>query len=374
MHEIARCLEESNRKFKELVDGIAAIHKLEKRYPKTENTGEQLAQSLSILRDSREQLVRVYTAIARGWLTTCHPRHKAMLILNRYRELSEGDTVRTSAYGHSFELVLSADSGPMHETTVVICKDEASLNQVAGQEILNLCERLDLGQQASHALVLNLTRESKLHCDDSASCEARLDLHDCMVISLNEYLRSKYALRVKQRTTLALKLVTSIIQFRGTPWCTTIWTKEAVRFFKGHNARDITSLLDTPFVLRDFPANLQDSEGPVEMDMLELGIMLIEVWEQCAFEEWTIQEGLPASSEYLQRKKYAIRWMKDVTDPMMIWYEDAVSVCLNFDFGNLSRDWEDMKFKQAYCEKVILPLSKTCNAWERKSHGYRHMP
>lgn len=100
--------------------------------------------------------------------------------------------------------------------------------------------------------------------------------------------------------------------------------------------------------------------------MIELGIMLIEVWEQRTFEEWTSQEGLGASSNYLERTKRAIRWMESVTDPMMVWYEDAVSTCLRFDFGNLPRDWDDAKFRQRYCEKVILPLDKTCNAWERK--------
>jgi hypothetical protein len=139
-----------------------------------------------------------------------------------------------------------------------------------------------------------------------------------------------------------------------------------VQFFRRQDTPGVIASVDTPFIVRRFPASAQASRVPVETDMLELGIMLIEVWEQRTFEEWTAQEGLGASSDHLERTKRAIRWMETVTDPMMVWYEDAVSVCLRFDFGNLPRDWEDARFRQGYCEKVILPLFKTCNAWERR--------
>lgn len=80
-----------------------------------------------------------------------------------------------------------------------------------------------------------------------------------------------------------------------------------MQFFRRQYSLRVLASVDTPFVVRRFPPTAQlAARGPIKIEILELGIMLIEVWEQRTFEEWTIQEGLGASSDYLKRTRRAI--------------------------------------------------------------------
>jgi hypothetical protein len=110
--------------------------------------------------------------------------------------------------------------------------------------------------------------------------------------------------------------------------------------------------------------------------LLELGILLLEIWHQEPFQSRlpssiitaTGSDARPLTSgSYYQRLAAAIKWLDDTTDPMPEQYDRAASLCICGAIGGGSRlaDWDDMAFWTAMCADVIEPLQTNCRPWQR---------
>ncbi|KIW78156.1 hypothetical protein Z517_07989 [Fonsecaea pedrosoi CBS 271.37] len=91
---------------------------------------------------------------------------------------------------------------------------------------------------------------------------------------------------------LALTLAISLLQLHDTPWLHESWSKEGIQFMKTPGAKgEGVSALDVdftkPLISREFFSPSHDSAKhlrPKEA-LLELGIMLLELWHEKTIED-----------------------------------------------------------------------------------------
>jgi len=128
-------------------------------------------------------------------------------------------------------------------------------------------------------------------------------------------------------------------------------------FSQGHDCSRLTNSY--------FGKNEQASDSTIESNILELGVLLHEIWKQSRFEAWLAESRIPPSTDYYLSMGMAIQWLKSVPDSVTSTYADAVSVCVRFSLEGVQHDWENPSFRRALCEKVVAFLQENCKAWLR---------
>lgn len=181
----------------------------------------------------------------------------------------------------------------------------------------------------------------------------------------------------KFRMLLALRLASSLLQLLQTRWLEGPWTKDAVHFVV-HPVGSATPQqavrmshtplqadLERPFVACTFDST-QGEPKTVEpkLAMLELGILLLEIWHKTTLERrFGVQK---ATTSYYDRMARAVEWLDDVDEPLLDLYDKVVAHCLRGNIGGDTRfvDWNDTKLRNSVCENIIEPLSTICKQWD----------
>ncbi|KAL8369881.1 hypothetical protein RB595_000301 [Gaeumannomyces hyphopodioides] len=200
-------------------------------------------------------------------------------------------------------------------------------------------------------------------------------------IALSALLSAAYKTPLKFRMLLALRLASSLLQLFQTHWLQKPWSKHELYFpvrpllqaaTKGLASPACEAPdLNQPFISLTFETSGPAPACPGVIDaktaLLELGILLLELWHQSPFEARLAATG----GGYYQRLAAALEWLDDTTDvdPMPELYDRAASLCIRGVIGGQAKlaDWEDMKFWAGVCIDVIEPLERGCQVWRRES-------
>ena len=173
-------------------------------------------------------------------------------------------------------------------------------------------------------------------------------------------------LPLRSRMTLALRLALNLLQLLHTQWLQKPLSKDVVYFLAYPNARGVLGIdLTRPFVSLACNNPMSPTMQPVDpkLALLELGILLLEIWHTKTLEtQYSLQE---APSGYYKRLALASEWLDDTTDQPPELYDKAVCHCIRGMLGGETRysDWEDPKLWSAICQDVIEPLYKNCKQW-----------
>jgi len=200
-------------------------------------------------------------------------------------------------------------------------------------------------------------------------------------IALSALLSAAHKTPLKFRMLLALRLASNLLQLLQTHWLQKPWSKHELYFpvrpllqaategpaSPPHQAPD----LNQPFVSLAFETSGPAPSCPGVVDakttLLELGILLLELWHQSPFEARVSATG----GGYYQRLAAALEWLDDTAavDPMPELYDRAASLCIRGVIGGQTKlaDWEDIGFWAGVCVDVIEPLERGCRAWPRES-------
>ena len=97
--------------------------------------------------------------------------------------------------------------------------------------------------------------------------------------------------------------------------------------------------------------------------LLELGILLLEIWHKTTLEARFGLEKAPTA--YYDRMARAVEWLDDVDEPLPDLYDKAVAHCLRVNISGDTRylDWEATKLWSVICGDIIAPLAKICKQW-----------
>ncbi|KAH7324477.1 hypothetical protein B0I35DRAFT_424275 [Stachybotrys elegans] len=168
----------------------------------------------------------------------------------------------------------------------------------------------------------------------------------------------------KQQTLLALTIASSIIQLRQTSWFSIPFTSKMLKLLGETREQGNHAFMPSiPFVEQVTDPGSEGLPGPdPKPALLELAILLLEIWNHKPLEMWCAKCGFQEMETPESRTTAAIRWLEMTSERLPPHYLTAIEQCLAMYCGRL-RLWSDSDFLKVYCENILKPLQESCRAW-----------
>lgn len=256
------------------------------------------------------------------------------------------------------------------------------LPQGNSSKVTNICRHASEANVKGHILALELKDDviSLIQPQQQPPCR-RYAKPTTLEQILMEGCRDEDAqMTPKQQTHLALDVASAILQLRQTHWSSQPWSSAEIKFLLPHRQLQEEvhrAELCGPFVEQVIGRSLTAkgkaaSNGPTpgpnpKTALLELAIMLLEIWHHKPLAVWAAKLGVKgAGSEGEGREEArriaAIRWLELTSERLPPHHLTAVEQCLAICSGRLWV-WDDGDFQRRYCENIIKPLRESCAAW-----------
>lgn len=182
---------------------------------------------------------------------------------------------------------------------------------------------------------------------------------------------SSVTLNVSQRYAIALAVASSFLQLYSSPWLGHQWGKEDIQFVY-HKQKTIFN--DEPRILRKFGSNHDPSGTPDNPDVLNLGVILMELCFDINFEDRLarqrlIESGVPSHPAI--KSAVESRAAREVYDslrtekPPSLSFATAIDWCLRRSDPDRRFDLEQKSWRAKFLAQVVEPLEK-CS---RKASG-----
>lgn len=260
--------------------------------------------------------------------------------------------------------------------------DLIELDTTSRAEVQDLCALLTEASKTNKSLKLYLYEHGKLafsHHPMDPQMQHSTSSLPVGTITLEAIIQkthnSKMRRNLKQRLLLAYRLASSLLQFHSTPWLGGSWKKQSICFphnsvavIPGKNGSQFDA--DSPYIIHDFessPVALPESHPKTKTSLLDLGILLLEIWHLTPCEVYAAREGLHLGSTYGARNDVASRWLNDTADNMVPSYADCVCRCIEGTFASRTStlQWTDRELQASICENLIMLLWDICSSKTR---------
>lgn len=232
------------------------------------------------------------------------------------------------------------------------------------EEVRDICSIIHAGRRDQEHVCFSLTVDCQIATAPSTPLEAK-SMEAKQTISLKDLLygtsnaRGSTSISWKSKILLALNVETSFLQLLHTPWSSPRLCTETISFLQSS-----TSVPDIgkPFLSQHFdqspPGQHSPDTGPTRHEpILELGIMLLEIWHETTLEQ---KFSLVSDPTYYEKQSRAMEWYDEAHGALPDNYLKAVFHCIagvkNVDSGRL--EWDNMKLWETFCECVVEPLFK----------------
>ncbi|KAI0505310.1 hypothetical protein F5B22DRAFT_528149 [Xylaria bambusicola] len=346
----------------------------------------------------RENVTPLFNAICRGCTCKCSKHYVRMKLPGCKPE--QPFKRRKSEVGMIFDLMLD-QGGQFHQTivtarqeniatteinqqkeqesrnvkfppsiTIIDNEKEACCNKLPRKVVADLCNALCQAKTSSRVLQLELVNHNLLY----DHIEPVLGTHKQNPPSefLDLFLRKGYQnydirMTPKQQTLLALDVASSVLQLRQTCWLDADFRSTSMRFLLYENEGQGT-LTPALFIERIVhvskvfdETNTPQAPEP-KTTLLELAIILLEIWHHQPLYTCINGLGLDAAETLETRRIAAIRWLERTSSRLPLQHLAAIEQCLAVCSGRL-RSWSDRDFVREYCENIIRPLQESCKAW-----------
>lgn len=364
-------------------------------------TISKLASTLNTIRDYAYKLC---SSIALKYTDDCHVEHEARLYLSmRSSALEKTKSLRRPPidFTVAFTPAIFPPETPslFYKTSITVLKDDANTpNDVLPRsrpvvtislpspcstpspsylEVEGLCRSIYQAHSTAFPLCLYLDCDGGLRYLDIPECSQSrpqvLEEQSHDIVTLKSILRHTTlcktgfpAFNLNQRMALSCQIASSVLQLHSTPWLPVLLTSNSICFSR-NSLVDSTAGTPSPFIRRPFSAQqgIGASWGhPTKRSLLELGIILLELWHNSAIETFASQNCLDIQDNYGSRYELAINWLTQSQDHIMPFYMQLVTRCIECTFTTTSPtpDWKDVNFRNSICEYVLRPLWENCPA------------
>lgn len=215
---------------------------------------------------------------------------------------------------------------------------------------------LTLHLMADALSVVNETGEARREVAESTTLEQFLG---------RGYLDEDARMTPKQQTILALDIAASVLQLRQTHWSLFPWTNRRIRFLLSKQGEFWGPFVEELIDKRTGKTPLNPApKGPDPKEvLLELAVLLLEIWHHKPIEMWAAKEDVKITDTPEARRIAAIQWLERTSDRLPPHHLTAIEQCLAFCSGRL-RFWDNEDFQKLYCEKVVKPLQESCKTWQ----------
>lgn len=169
---------------------------------------------------------------------------------------------------------------------------------------------------------------------------------------------------LNQRMTLGLNVVSSVMQLNSTHWLDLPLNIRMIHLILNGPMTPATSI--QPLIKHKFTCDTGKKSGSnVRSTMLELGIILLELWQEQTFTSFIADSQISASNTVGFWYDAACQWADESIDHIMPFYHDVVKRCVECNFatspgGSAEFDWNDLTFRRSVCEHVFQPLWEEC--------------
>ncbi|KAK5452713.1 hypothetical protein LTS15_006861 [Exophiala xenobiotica] len=392
LEEDCRNLDESISRMDRFLNRLSANCQLSGVQPSTKS--KRLAKTFWRL---RKHATHLYTAISKGWELDCHEQHEVKLRLEdrpgerKHRHGGEATKTPLCVFELVFVGTLPSQHRLWHETTVQIPRPSTEDDNDDGEQTSSLTTQ-QKPPKVKIAMVKPPTgpetqkpREIQGIC--SAIRQARTDQEDLHFILTSrcglarpphrkgrvdpcQYKRTISLASVLDASTnnakpraqfswtaranLALLVASNFLQLLDTPWIRVKLCCDAVSFLQ--DAKDQLNFLK-PFLCLPFgsAAATLGSKPPISDALLELGIMLLEIWDATTLRQKFCLDADPVGR---QRQIHALDWYEAVDTQLPGRCSQAIFHCISGIRGAIPGELhsDDMRVWESLCEKVIEPL------------------
>ena len=251
-------------------------------------------------------------------------------------------------------------------------------------EVKDLCSSLDQARQHRKILQVYLSPHGNLcscYIPPTSGGVLTSDDDSDEMITLDQILlhtsresSSMVKWTLIQRMNLSFNLASSLLQLYYTPWLSESWTKRNICFWRlrpSSQANDMVLAFepDRPFIVHRFtgaPAACLSYKTEARHQLLDLGIVLLEIRHKRSFESWVSAHDFTLDSSYGSRYNAASVWLRESRGELELSYFDAAARCIECTFQTRSAipTWEDLEFRKSVCDLVIKPLWSNCSTME----------
>ncbi|KAK6863828.1 hypothetical protein PG995_000356 [Apiospora arundinis] len=345
------------------------------------------------LDDIRQDATRIYDTIARSWCAFHNTHTAAWRLESRIRHRRKAGKrlmKQTGSEPGCFNVSVLDSSQLVWLHTSFNCQNkiEEAIRPKQGPKVVfveSVPEGLSL--EVSRALIQVTDICSALNRNQTSAIEFRLDaegslryhsrhhsadqslLIDKRGETLDELLSKHqfYFGASMHSYTLAVSLITTLVQLGGTPWLRRPWTKKDILFFamQGSNLGNLHTL--RPYLINQHPPDDSSHDGlnhSNEVDrtnIATLGVMLLEMQSGCRIEEFrTPEDGVFSIGSNLV---VATRVLHDLYHQglMSEGFKRAITYCLQSSI-NPTASLTDKQFVDAFIQEAIGPLEKEVQA------------
>jgi hypothetical protein len=404
-------------------------HAVSKRHEvSVDSTDRKAAQLASSLHIAREHAISLFNALVHSWNAGCHQNHEAKIYLDGTEIVKNQQNSKQTYFKkqkpHKFRLILSSKDTNLsefwHEGTIEVLDDNSishnlpmpaatllgpnrpqvrivtpaaisSAGTTSFIDVQNLCTTIGWATRERKILKFYLASQQRIRCQHEDCAHLLIPKH-YKSVSLEDLLMplpqtgSPAKIGLKNRMMLALNLASTLMELQSTPWLTNSWSKKAIKFLKtpvpqsslstaaASTVLSVAIDYQHPLISQHFQSGQQTSSNapplPPKEALLELGIMLLELWHETTLETFYTsttmgQSGAPMSTDYWGRFMLASVWLDDPHDQPLPLYHTAISQCVKCFFGGTfsTPSWNDANFRKALCKDLIEPLFESCKQW-----------
>lgn len=180
-------------------------------------------------------------------------------------------------------------------------------------------------------------------------------------------------LPLNHRIALSCNIASTVLQLYSTPWMTLPLASSSIFFISDDPAKDHKTAPQTnkyiPFIKAKFqswPRDRTVSHYDPRESMLELGILLLELWYSHSIEAFAAEHGFGLAQSFESRYAVARKWAlhSEEEGDLMPFYLEAATRCIEFTFTTSSARpvWEDLAFQKSVCQDLLRPLLDHCPA------------
>ncbi|KAI0115596.1 hypothetical protein GGR51DRAFT_503510 [Nemania sp. FL0031] len=227
-------------------------------------------------------------------------------------------------------------------------------------KLSGICDLISQSQTSDYILGLKLEGEALDFIQESQEVQRQLFAPITLEVVLQQGATDKkLRMTPKQRSLLALDLASSIIQLRETCWSNPAFSSRVVKCILDANGKSarVSTLAFIEQVTE--PSRSAESGCESKVALLELAILLLEIWHHETLEMWAAETGFGETGTTRERLAAATEWLDETSAEFPVRYLEATEQCLSLCVQR-SRQWDDYEFLRVYCENVIRPLQKSC--------------
>ncbi|KAI1260761.1 hypothetical protein F5Y18DRAFT_431931 [Xylariaceae sp. FL1019] len=233
--------------------------------------------------------------------------------------------------------------------------------------VTNICEAICQAKSTSQVLQLELINLSLFYNCNKRTQEPYKERPPSELLNL--FLRRGYQnydiqMTPKQQTLLALDVASSVLQLHQTCWLGADFRSTSMHLVLDESV-DGKANRPSIFIEKSVHGPTVDAITSIpepKAILLELAIILLELWHHLPLDEYIGNLGLDNVDTLDNRRIAAIRWLERTATRLPLYHLAAIEACLAVCSGRL-RYWNDTEFLREYCEKIIKPLQEACKTW-----------